>query len=286
MAYLPYSPRTSSVYTFTSGYGTAVVNDPNSPNYVGMATEVTGLDAPEVRESAADKPQADGGIHGDFFQGRRPITMTVSVFGQSTMIERDTRIDRLRRATKVYTPWDGVSTFNSGAPGNTSLFMSDGVLSWTHDGQDMCVFFRRQQPVRIAGPWVKEVQVALVSPFNEIFSQTVNNSSGSNNCENIGDESAYPVFRVTGATSGTTVITHSQTGLKVQMLPTFALGAGQSADIDTRTHTVRRNDGTDLTGYIDFINSTWPKIRPISLSNTFSLAGGGSLITYWRHAWS
>lgn len=300
MAYVPFSPRIDTSYTFASAYGVATLNADTDAFFGGVATEVTGLDSPEVRESAEDKPQAHGGIHGNFYQGRRPMTFTVRVFNATSVAQRDARIDRLRRATKVYQSSDGVGSFvngagttvnvNVGAP--TPLVLSDGLLTWTYDGQGMVVTFRRQQPVRVAGPWVKEVQVAIVSSYNEIFSQnvaTVASASGvaSANCENVGDEAAYPAFRVTGATTGTTVITHNQTGLKVQMLGTFGLTAGQYVDIDTRNHTVTRgNDGADLTGYIDFANSTWPKVRPVSVTNTFTLTGGGTLNTYWRHAWA
>lgn len=293
MPYAPFSPRLSTVYTLDTAYGTAVLNDDTHANFAGVTTEVTGLDSPDVRESAEDKPQAHGGHHGNFYQGRRPMTLTVRVFNHTSAVQRDARIDRLRRATKAYQPGDGNSNFNSGAPSltsgaitHTSLYINDGILSWTYDGTPMLVAFRRQQPFRVSGPWVKEIMVPLVSPYNEIFSQAVNSVVGNNNCENIGDEAAYPVFRVTGPTSGTSIITHQQTNLKVQMLPTFGLTAGQYADIDTRTHTVRRNDGTDLTGYIDFANSTWPLIRPVALTNTFALAGGGALTTFWRHAWA
>lgn len=299
MAYLPFSPRLNTEYTLVSAYGQAVLNRDTSPYFGGVSTEVTGLDSPEVRESAEDKPQAHGGIHGNFYQGRRPFTFTVRVFNASSVAQRDARIDRLRRATKVYGPGDGAGTYltddgatvnvNTGAP--AGLVLNDGLCVWTYDDQGMVVPFRRQQPVRVSGPWVKEVQVPLVSAFNEILSTdvrsiTANSGVASATCENVGDEAAHPIIRVTGPTTGTTIVTHQQTGLKVQMLGTFGLVAGQWADIDTRNHTVTRDNGADLTGYIDFANSTWPKIRPVGVLNTFLLSGGGSVTIYWRHGWS
>lgn len=100
MAYVPYAVTFGDRYEIVGPDGTrAVFNDDTDPNYVGMLTEVTGLDSPEVRESAQDIVEGDGGVHGNFYFARRPITMTTRVFGHSSLVERATRIDRARRAT-------------------------------------------------------------------------------------------------------------------------------------------------------------------------------------------
>lgn len=54
----------------------AVFNDPGDIDHVGFLTAVpSGLDSPEVRESADVLVEADGGVHGDFWFGRRPFTL-------------------------------------------------------------------------------------------------------------------------------------------------------------------------------------------------------------------
>src|SRR5687767_14064650 len=102
MAYIPYSPQVGCKYTLTGPDGTiASFNDPNDANYVGVLSEVTGLDSPEVRESAEDLVQADGGWHGNFWFGRRPITLSGIVYGHADHLTRDTRLDRLRQASSA-----------------------------------------------------------------------------------------------------------------------------------------------------------------------------------------
>lgn len=100
MAYYPKAVEIGARYRLVAPSGVeAVFNDPLDPNYVGMLTEVTGLDSAEVRESADDLVEADGGQHGDFYFGRRPITMTARVYGHATVAERTRRIDLAERAS-------------------------------------------------------------------------------------------------------------------------------------------------------------------------------------------
>lgn len=100
MAYYPFAPETGAKYTLTSPDGvTATFNDPFDPNYVGMLAEVTGLDSADVRESADDLVEADGGQHGYFWLGRRPIVLNGRVFGHASVAQRAARLDRGRRAS-------------------------------------------------------------------------------------------------------------------------------------------------------------------------------------------
>lgn len=110
MAYYPFSPQLDSIYTLQSGSLKAVFNDPFDADYGGMLTEVSGLDSPDIRESAEDLVEGDGGVHGNFYFGRRPITLNGRVFGHATARERDLVLDRVN---------------------NASLAMrSDSILSW------------------------------------------------------------------------------------------------------------------------------------------------------------
>lgn len=110
MGYFPYSPQTSAIYTLQTGQWRAVFNDPFDPYYAGMLTEVAGLDSPDIRESAEDLVEADGGIHGNFYFGRRPVTLNGSLFGHASASERDAKLDLIRNATMA--------------------MRSDTVLSW------------------------------------------------------------------------------------------------------------------------------------------------------------
>lgn len=100
MAYFPFATSIESRYSLVATDGsTAVFNDPLDPNYVGALTEVTGLDSAEVRESAFDLTESDGGSHGAFYLGRRPIILNGLVYGHTSVVERETRLDRARRAS-------------------------------------------------------------------------------------------------------------------------------------------------------------------------------------------
>lgn len=116
MSYYPYSSQTAAHYRLVGPSGAvATFNDEFDPSYVGMLTEVTGLDSAEVREAATDLVEADGGSHGNFYFGRRPIVLNGRVFGHGSHRERALRLDRARRA---------------------SLAMrDDAVLSWKPNGR-------------------------------------------------------------------------------------------------------------------------------------------------------
>jgi len=52
-----------------------VFNDPSDADYVGVLSNISGLDSPDVREAADDLIGDDGGVHGNFYYGRRPIVL-------------------------------------------------------------------------------------------------------------------------------------------------------------------------------------------------------------------
>lgn len=101
MAYYPFAPENDAHYRLVSGTNVATFNDPLDPDFVGMLEEVTGLDGAEIRESAEDLVQADGGVHGDFYYGRRPIVISGRSYGHTTVAQRNARLDKLKRAANA-----------------------------------------------------------------------------------------------------------------------------------------------------------------------------------------
>src|SRR4051812_15412170 len=99
MAYYPIAIEAGAIYSLTNGSWTAVFNDPSDTNYVGMLTEVTGLDSAEVRENSTDLVESDGAVHGNFYMGRRPIVLNGKVFGHATIAARAARLDKARNAS-------------------------------------------------------------------------------------------------------------------------------------------------------------------------------------------
>jgi hypothetical protein len=133
-------------YTLTGPDGTiAVFNDSTDPNFVGiLSPESSGLDSPEVREDAQDNTEDDGGIHGNFFYGRRPVILQGTIIASSAS-QRNERVDKLQRASNA--------------------MRADATLKWKPAGaaEEVELKLRRQQPVRITKGYVKDFMVPMVS---------------------------------------------------------------------------------------------------------------------------
>lgn len=133
-------------YTLTGPDGTIVVfNDSTDPNFVGsLSPESSGLDSPDVREDAQDRTEDDGGIHGNFYYGRRPVVLQGTISATSAT-QRNERVEKLMRATNA--------------------LRGDATLKWKPAGatEEVELKLRRQQPLRITKGFVKDFQAAMVS---------------------------------------------------------------------------------------------------------------------------
>lgn len=149
---VPSGPQTGVKYVLTGPEGTrAVFNDTTDPDYVGMIEDIPGLDSPEIRENAENLVGMDGGIHGEFFFGRRPITITGQIINVVSPQDRNEKMTKLLQATNA--------------------LRADATLEWTPSGgEPQFIKIRRQQAVKIKGGWVKEFQIALVSADPRIYS--------------------------------------------------------------------------------------------------------------------
>lgn len=297
MAQLPHAPQSSAVYTMTGpDGGVAVFNDPTSPNYVGALEEITGFDSPEVRENADNLVQMDGGIHGDFFFGRRPITMSGKVINPADAADRNTRLNNLARATNA--------------------MHGDATLVWTPDGgEQVFMKLRRQQPLRITGGWVKDFQAAMVAADPRIYSTTLYSSSvnasaaggsggfsfnlafpinfgaasvtGQVFVENRGNALTYPVLTISGPGVNPSVY-NATTGQTIGL--TYTLNAGETMVIDTLNRTVLLNGvaANNKYGALDFLHTIWwglvSGINDIRLIY-YSYTAGASLRVDWRDSW-
>lgn len=142
-------------YTLTGPDGTvAVFNDSTDPNYVGiLSPESSGLDSPDVREDAQERTEDDGGIHGNFYYGRRPVVLQGTIIATSA-VQRNERAEKLTRASNA--------------------MRSDATLKWKPAGatEEVQLTLRRQQPLRITKGFTKEFQVSLVAADARIYSAT------------------------------------------------------------------------------------------------------------------
>ncbi len=275
MAYIPYSPQLSCKYTLTAPSGLkAVFNDSADADYVGALTDLSGLDSAEVRESASELTEADGGAHGAFYFGRRPITMSIRVFGAATELARDARIDKLRRVMKECMRLDGILSWQNSPTGSTV---------------QMQTWVRAQQPTRITGNWVKEIQIALVSQYAPLYGSTLKQSADTASgtgivVENQGDYPTYPLFQLVGTSTNPAVTNPGAQGLRTTGL---SLANTERVEFDMLNHTgvflVGARAGQSANRYIDFANTQF--IPLVSGNNTITLSFGGTLKIIYRDAW-
>jgi hypothetical protein len=153
---VPSGPEVGVKYSLTGPDGTvATFNLSTDTNYVGAITEATGLDSPETRENAENITGFDGGVHGNFYYGRRPIVLTGKIFNVKSNKERNEKITKLLQASNA--------------------MREDAVLEWTPEGGEaQFLNVRRAQPTRITGAFDKDFQLSLVSADPRIYSVTQN----------------------------------------------------------------------------------------------------------------
>lgn len=202
-ALTPFGQQISVKYTLTGPDGTvATFNEPADANYVGYLTEVTGLDSPEVRDGGEALGGIDGGVNGDFFFGRRPITLAGEMVNPATEKDRNEKITKLTQACNA--------------------LREDAVLSWTPaGGEAVSVKVRRQQPLRITGGWTKNFQVLLVSADARILSVAQEVSAGiklgsTPSLVNKGSTLAYPILKLKGKPENA-VIKNTTTGEEIAL---------------------------------------------------------------------
>lgn len=290
------SVQLAAKYTLTGPTGVAAVfNDPTDPNYVGVITDLSGFDSPEVRESADDLVGMDGGIHGDFFYGRRPITMSGIVLNPTTALDRDQKLDKLSAATDA--------------------LRANSILNWTDNaGVAKFLTLRRQQPIRFTGAWQKEFQLPMVAADPRIYSVALNAQEVSASVSdpstvgrgfdesfdvvygpmapngqllvtNAGTTTTFPVLTVTGP-GVNPQISNVTTGQAIYL--NYTLAAGETLVLDTLNRTVLLNGTSSRYNALDFTNTSWfglvPGVNDLRIAfNSFTAPA--KLAVQWRDAW-
>lgn len=291
---LPAGPQYSAVYVLQGPDGTrAVLNDPTDADYIGVVTEITGLDSPDVRENADDLVQMDGGIHGDFFYGRRPIVLSGMILNPASADDRNRKMTKLMQASNA--------------------MRGDATLTWTlANNNQQFVSVRRQQPLRITDNWQKTFQCSLVAADPRIYSTTLNQittaaSAVPTNIGRIYDKSydidyggsavaggllisndgnaiTYPILTVTGPGSNPQILNYT-TGESINLI--YTLAAGEYITIDTLNRTVKLGGTTSRYSAIDFTNTKWWGLVPglNDIRQGWTSQAGASLTVQWRSAW-
>lgn len=259
----------------------AVLNNPGDPDHVGFLTEPpSGIgDGAEVRESADLIVEGDGGVHGAFYRGRRPWTMTGmidptirAVDGNVTMpVIVNRRIQRLKRATRA--------------------LRNDTTLRWApQGGVPVELRGRRQTPPRFTQRMPKLFTFGMVSAEWRILGQIVKSQAGAYNatltCRNDGDVDTDAVITLRGPWTNP-VVTNQQTGELVSLTANggLTMGTGDVLVIDTAAHTIALN-GLNRYDRLAFPASTWLALDPAD--NALVATGGAAGATWqvdYRDAW-
>lgn len=291
---LPTGPQYSATYVLAGPDGSrAVFNDQTDADYVGVLTEITGLDSPEVRENADDLVQMDGGIHGDFFFGRRPVVLSGIILNPASVDDRNRKMTKLMQASNA--------------------MRDDATLTWTLQGNNQqFLSVRRQQPLRITEAWQKQFQCSLVAADPRIYSTTLNSvtaaaSAASTNVgriydkgydidyggttvagglviSNDGNAVTYPILTVTGPGVNPQILNFT-TGQSINLI--YTLGAGESLVIDTLNRTVLLNGTSSRYGSIDFSTTQWWGLVGglNDIRQGWTSQAGASLTVQYRSAW-
>jgi hypothetical protein len=267
-------------------------NDPSDADYVGWITNISGLDSPDVRESADDLIGDDGGIHGDFFHGRRPIVIEGQIDNQPA----GHHWEDLGAGPVPFTPTRVRNIRMTSLARATNAMRQDAQLRWIPEGgMDQQVSLRRQQPLRIGGAYNKTFQAAMVAADPRIYASLVSEvrffPGVEDTVSNLGTMRTPPVVTIYGPTSGamSSIEFHNHsTGQYIVLAPSYTLLPGQYLVLDFRTKTITRETGADAYDKIEFASTTWFQIEPGD--NELELHGSGtttgaSAVVRWQDAW-
>jgi hypothetical protein len=289
---VPFGIEVGIRYDITGPDGTRVsFNDPADRDFTGYLEAVSGLDGPDVRESSELYVQGDGGIHSDFYFGRRPITLSGTFDTSQFGTVRNQKITRLLRATNA--------------------MREDATLSWTATGGlPVEVRVRRQNSPRVSGGRVKQFQISLVAADPRIYGQSINIGqvaagatstagftspllsplqsgaapAGQVIVDNVGNAGAPPILSVYGPVTNPEVV-NVTTGETLSFI--YTLAAGEHLDVDSSARTITVG-GANRYSALNFAASTWWELAPgqndIRLTAT-SFSSGASLVILWNHAW-
>lgn len=235
---------------------------------------ISGLDSPEVRDNAALIPAGDGGLHYDFFHGRRPVVVNGVHRPDVTPAAHNLLAQKIKRASNA--------------------MRADAILRWTNSGfPERRLSVRRNGPTRVSvGRRPKTFSLELIDSDYRLLSELEHDSGAKApnvtfDVDNLGDELASWRWVLTGPNAATIRLRNITAGLEVRFKPTFALAAGEVLEVDLAppwpTITV---DGDPAYAEVDFLPTTWWGLEPgVNQLQVTAGAGAGTSRFYHRDAY-
>jgi hypothetical protein len=259
------------------------LNDLTSAKSVGRVTDVTGLDAAEIRENAQEIPAGDGGTNLAFYRGRRPWTISGLIAPQFPVLSRADAQERIELVM-------------------SQALRSDGYLIWTpSDGIPKYIPFRTQQPTRSTiGQSNADRRFIIAGVAEEwrilrydLSSATAVGASGHVDVAvtSLGKIVASPRFEWTGPITVPYTITNLTTGKAIHINQPGTTETGHQGIIDLMgQYPWYQFDSSDYYGSIDPLTTDW-SIAVIPGAQTFRLSAAGGITSNthftvkWRDSW-
>lgn len=277
---LPIGIEQGAKYVLRGPDGTrATFNDPSEIDHVGFLTEPpSGLDSPEVRESSDLIVEGDGGVHGNFYFGRRPWTLTgiidpVARQGDEFDIPMPALVNR--RVTKLMRA--------------TRALRGDCVLGWTPQGGVPVELAGRRQGLRVSDRLPKAFQFSAVSSERRIQSSIVHSIAAPGADEIVARNDGNTVTPWTATLLGawTDPILTAATGEQIRLTENggIATVGGDVIVIEGRAKTIEHN-GVSIYSRLAFPASRWFELVPGD--NPLNVSGGGVGASWrvdWRDSW-
>ena len=112
-------PDIATVYTLTTPGGTITFNNGATDEY--YLSEIGGLEDAPIRAPVDNRPQTDGGLVHDFYEGPLHLTLEGILFIRSTRVQNSIRTIRTSMTDNLRTAL-------------RSILRADGTLAWTPYG--------------------------------------------------------------------------------------------------------------------------------------------------------
>lgn len=271
---IPYALTGPDGTRIVAGNSDAAKLDPDYVGWLDPEQGIAGLDSPDLRDNSALVVAGDGGIHYDFFHGRRPLVANVvlnpSVMDVMGVAALEQKVKRAHNAVR-----------------------GDALLRWTNTGfPQRRLALRKNGATRIVGRRPKNATLELVDADYRILSDDLNDLGPraigwQGVVHNAGDELATPRFELTGSFGGPIRLRNLTTGLEIRFKAGFSPAAGQALVVDLAppwpTVTL---DGGPRYDAIDFLPTSWWGLVPGD--NTVELlaaSGVGTWHLLHRDAW-
>lgn len=262
-------------YYVWGGNNQFCLNNPADPNFVGYVTDITGLDDAEVRENAQNKVAGDGGLHGPFYKGRRPWTVTGFIMPQMPVSARSAAQDFISQVMDKTLKVDGFLTW----------YPTNGVARY--------VGFRKQQPLRITkgqSNVERTFQLAGVAADPLIYSSgpvhsadTALGSGLSLTVFNAGTTDSPPTITLYGANNF--LVTNRTTGQALGAVPAFSFGQTVTITLSGNYPSVTTPVIGDSSGFMDITQTNWDfALAPGN--NVVDVQNATRMIIQWRDAFS